>query len=120
MAKIDIEEKLKLIEKQKADQLKKLDQLKNQEKTLRAEQRKNKRELTRQQDTRLKILIGAFYLRQFEQNPNLLESIKNELFNFASEANGAAKEQNLAVLKELLNIEDPTISLLHRLQNRQY
>ena len=116
----DIQKKLELIEKQKVEQLKKLQQLKNREKDLKTQQRKQKRELTRQQDTRLKILIGAYYLRKFKDNPDLLESIKNELFNFASEANGAAKEQNLAVLKELLNIEDPTISLLHRLQNRQY
>lgn len=120
MAKVDIDTKLKLIEEQKSAQLKKLDQLKNQEKDLRAQQRKQKRELTRQQETRLKILIGAFYLRQFNKNPALLESIKNELVNFASEPEGTAKEQNLTVLKELLNIEDQTLTLLHKLQNRQF
>ncbi|NWK76296.1 hypothetical protein HYG93_19025 [Acinetobacter sp. SwsAc6] len=106
MSKQDIQTKLELIEKQKADQLKKLDQLKNQEKALKAQQRKKQRDLTRQQDARLKILVGAFYLRQFKKNPEMLESIKGSLISFASEATGTAKEQNLAVLKELLNIED--------------
>lgn len=113
MAKLDIDEKLKLIEEQKQAQLVKLTQLKNQEKDLKAQQRKQKRELTRQQDTRLKILVGAFYLRQFNKNPELLESIKNDLINFVSEAEGTAKDQNLVVLKELLNIEDPNVELLH-------
>ena len=116
----DIQKKLELIEKQKVEQLKKLQQLKNREKDLKTQQRKQKRELTRQQDTRLKILIGAYYLRKFKDNPELLESIKSDLISFASEVGGTAKDQNLVVLKELLNIEDPTISLLHRLQNRQY
>lgn len=105
MSKVDIDEKLRLIEEQKSAQLKKLDQLKNQEKNLRAQQRKQKRELTRQQDTRLKILIGAYYLRQFKENPVLIESIKNDLISFASEPGGTAQEQNLNVLKELLNTE---------------
>lgn len=120
MAKIDIDEKLKLINEQKAAQQKKLDQLKEQEKTLKAAQRKKQRELTRQQDTRLKILVGAYYLRKFKDNPDLLESIKSDLFSFASEAQGTAKDQNLAVLKELLNIEDPALTFLHQLQNRQF
>lgn len=120
MAKVDIDTKLKLLEEQKSAQLKKLDQLKNQEKDLRAQQRKQKRELTRQQETRLKIIVGSFYLRQFNQNPALLESIKNELVSFASEAQGTAKDQNLAVLKELLNIEDSALTFLHELQNRQF
>jgi hypothetical protein len=106
MAKVDIDEKLKLIEEQKQAQLEKLTQLKNQEKDLKAQQRKQKRELTRQQDTRLKILIGAYYLRQFNKNPELLESIKGDLISFASEAGGTAKDQNLVVLKELLGIEE--------------
>ena len=65
-------------------------------------------------------MIGAYYLRKFKDNPDLLESIKSDLISFVSEVGGTAKDQNLVVLKELLNIEDPTISLLHRLQNRQY
>lgn len=105
MSKQDIQTKLESLEKKKAEQLKKLDQIKNQEKDLRSQQRKKERDLTRQQETRLKILLGAFYLRQFKENPALLSSIQNDLLNFASEAQGTAKEQNLAVLKELLNIE---------------
>ena len=101
----DIQKKLELIEKQKLEQLKKLQQLKNREKDLKTQQRKQKRELTRQQDTRLKILVGAYYLRKFKDNPNLLESIKSDLISFASEAGGTAKEQNLAVLRELLLAE---------------
>lgn len=120
MAKVDIDEQLLLINEQKKAQLEKLSQLKNREKDLKAQQRKKKRDLTRQQETRLKILVGAFYLRQFNKNPQLVESVKNDLINFASEVGGTAKEQNLTVLKELLNIEDPTVTLLHQLQNRQY
>lgn len=101
----DIQKKLELIEKQKVEQLKKLQQLKNREKDLKTQQRKQKRELTRQQDTRLKILIGAYYLRKFKDNPNLLESIKSDLMDFVSEAGGTAKDQNLVVLKQLLNID---------------
>jgi len=101
MAKIDIDEKLKLIEEQKKAQLEKLAQLKNQEKDLKAQQKKQQRELTRQQDTRLKVLIGAFYLRQFKQNPALLDSIKNDLVNFANEATGTAQKQNIEVINEL-------------------
>ena len=101
MAKVDIDEKLKLIEEQKQAQLEKLTQLKNQEKDLKAQQRKQKRELTRQQDTRLKILVGAFYLRQFKQNPELLESVKNDLIAFGNEATGTAQQQNIEVINEL-------------------
>ena len=101
----DIQKKLELIEKQKVEQLKKLQQLKNREKDLKTQQRKQKRELTRQQDTRLKILIGAYYLRKFKDNPDLLESIKSDLIDFVSEVGGTAKDQNLLVLKELLNID---------------
>ncbi len=100
----DIQKKLELIEKQKVEQLKKLQQLKNREKDLKTQQRKQKRELTRQQDTRLKILVGAYYLRKFKDNPGLLESIKSDLIDFVSEIGGTAKDQNLLVLKELLNI----------------
>lgn len=103
--KDDIQKKLELIEKQKVEQLKKLQQLKNREKDLKTQQRKQKRELTRQQDTRLKILIGAYYLRKFKDNPNLLESIKSDLMDFVSEPGGTAKDQNLVVLKQLLNID---------------
>ena len=105
MAKVDIDTKLQSINEQKQVQLEKLNQLKNQEKDLKAQQRKQKRELTRQQDTRLKILVGAFYLRQFNKNPELLESIKNDLINFVSEAVGTAEDQTVVVLKELLNID---------------
>ena len=101
----DIQKKLELIEKQKVEQLKKLQQLKNREKDLKTQQRKQKRELTRQQDTRLKILIGAYYLRKFKDNPDVLESIKSDLVDFVSEIGGTAKDQNLVVLKELLNID---------------
>ena len=101
----DIQKKLELIEKQKVEQLKKLQQLKNREKDLKTQQRKQKRELTRQQDTRLKILIGAYYLRKFKDNPDVLESIKSDLVDFVSEVEGTAKDQNLVVLKELLNID---------------
>ena len=85
--------------------MKKLQQLKNREKDLKTQQRKQKRELTRQQDTRLKILIGAYYLRKFKDNPDLLESIKSDLISFVSEVGGTAKDQNLLVLKKLLNID---------------
>ena len=101
----DIQKKLELIEKQKVEQLKKLQQFKNREKDLKTQQRKQKRELTRQQDTRLKILIGAYYLRKFKDNPQLLESIKSDLIDFVSEIGGTAKDQNLVVLKQLLNID---------------
>ena len=101
----DIQKKLELIEKQKVEQLKKLQQLKNREKDLKIQQRKQKRELTRQQETRLKILVGAYYLRKFKDNPNLLESIKSDLMDFVSEPGGTAKDQNLVVLKQLLNID---------------
>ncbi len=101
----DIQKKLELIEKQKVEQLKKLQQLKNREKDLKTQQRKQKRELTRQQDTRLKILIGAYYLRKFKDNPQLLESIKSDLISFVSEVGGTAKDQNLVLLKQLLNID---------------
>ena len=101
----DIQKKLELIEKQKVEQLKKLQQLKNREKDLKTQQRKQKRELTRQQDTRLKILVGAYYLRKFKDNPGLLESIKSDLIDFVSKVGGTAKDQNLVVLKELLNID---------------
>ena len=97
----DIQKKLELIEKQKVEQLKKLQQLKNREKDLKTQQRKQKRELTRQQDTRLKILVGAFYLRQFKQNPELLESVKNDLIAFGNEATGTAQQQNIEVINEL-------------------
>ncbi|ENU21299.1 hypothetical protein F994_00173 [Acinetobacter bohemicus ANC 3994] len=113
MSRTNIDEQLILINEQKKAQLEKLTQLKNREKDLRAQQRKKERDLTRQQDTRLKIILGSFYLRQFKQNPALLESIKNDLVSFASEPEGKAKEQNLTVLKELLNIEDPNVELLH-------
>lgn len=105
MVKVSIDEKLKLINLEKEAQQKKLDQLKNKEKALKAQQRKKQRELTRQQETRLKILIGAYYLRKFKDNPDLLESIKSDLISFASEAQGTAKDQNLVVLKELLNVD---------------
>ena len=101
----DIQKKLELIEKQKVEQLKKLQQLKNREKDLKTQQRKQKRELTRQQETRLKILIGAYFLRKFKDNPQLLESIKSDLISFVSEVGGTAKDQNLVVLKELLNVD---------------
>ena len=101
----DIQKKLELIEKQKVEQLKKLQQLKNREKDLKIQQRKQKRELTRQQDTRLKILIGAYYLRKFKDNPNMLESIKSDVMDFVSYPGGTAKDQNLVVLKQLLNID---------------
>lgn len=102
MVKINIDEKLRLINGQKEAQLKKLDQLKNQEKILKAQQRKQQRDLTREQETRLKILIGAFFLRKIKEDPGLLKSIKIDFVNFASEPGGKAAEQNLAVLKEFL------------------
>ncbi len=101
MKKQNIDEKLRLLEEEKANQLEKLSQLKNREKDLKAQQRKQQRELSRQQETRLKILVGAFYLRQFKQDPKLLESVKNDLINFANEVNGTAQKQNIDVINEL-------------------
>lgn len=101
MKKQNIDEKLRLLEEEKAAQLEKLTQLKNREKDLKAQQRKQQKELSRQQETRLKILLGAFYLRQFKQDPQLLESVKNDLINFANEAKGTAQQQNIEVINEL-------------------
>jgi len=101
MKKQNIDEKLRLLEEEKAAQLEKLTQLKNREKDLKAQQRKQQKELSRQQETRLKILLGAFYLRQFKQDPQLLESVKNDLINFANEATGTAQQQNIEVINEL-------------------
>lgn len=101
MKKQNIDEKLRLLEEEKAAQLEKLTQLKNREKDLKAQQRKQQKELSRQQETRLKILIGAFYLRQFKQNPELLESVKNDLIAFGNEASGTAQQQNIEVINEL-------------------
>ena len=101
MKKQNIDEKLRLLEEEKAAQLEKLTQLKNREKDLKAQQRKQQKELSRQQETRLKILVGAFYLRQFKQNPEMLQSIKNDLINFANEATGTAQKHNIEVINEL-------------------
>lgn len=101
MKKQNIDEKLRLLEEEKAAQLEKLTQLKNREKDLKAQQRKQQKELTRQQETRLKILLGAFYLRQFSEDKTVLESIKNDFIKFANEATGTAQKQNIEVINEL-------------------
>ena len=101
MKKQNIDEKLRLLEEKKAAQLEKLTQLKNREKDLKAQQRKQQKELTRQQETRLKILLGAFYLRQFSEDKTVLESIKNDFIKFANEATGTAQKQNIEVINEL-------------------
>lgn len=109
MAKIDIDEKLKLINEQKAAQQKKLDQLKEQEKTLKAQLRKKQLDLTREQETRLKILIGAWYLSNLEKGGHkeaVLEKIKHDLFEFARKAKGKAADLNVEVLESLLGLSE--------------
>ena len=62
-------------------------------------------------------MIGAYYLRKFKDNPDVLESIKSDLVDFVSEVGGTAKDQNLVVLKQLLNIDVEQVEQVEQVEH---
>lgn len=102
--KIDIDTQLKAIQDEKQANLDKLTQLKNREKDLKAQQRKQQRELTRQQDTRRKILLGAFLLDVFKKNPNYKAQMEKHILDFANKTESEkARELNVEALKGIFD-----------------
>lgn len=81
---------------------KRLEQLKNQRKQLEAQQRKKENELTRQLDTRRKILLGAFLLDIFKERPDYKNQLKSYILEFAQRPESEkARDLNLKALENL-------------------
>lgn len=99
-----LQSKIEALKLKEEAEKKRLEQLKNQRKQLEAQQRKKENELTRQMDTRRKILLGAFLLDAFKQNPEYKNRLKNHVLDFAQRPDSEkAKELNLKALENLFD-----------------
>jgi len=92
------------LEQQIAKHQEKLKQLKAQKQAIEAREKKKVAEQQRKDDTRRKILLGSFLLKQFESDANEKQRVMTQLDSYLTE-NRDRKLFDLTLLEEVKNDE---------------